>query len=134
MLQDLDSLSARIGQLVKLVQRLQSDRAALQARLSGLEQEHNALRDQLVREHAAQQQAAEHALNHAAELEALRQQARAGEAQLREEVARSRADYEAVRQSLQASQDDSARLRSAAAAAQHRIDAVLMRLPGATQE
>ncbi|NYT69042.1 hypothetical protein [Pusillimonas noertemannii] len=134
MLQDLDSLSARIGQLVQLVQRMQSDRVSLQARITSLEQERNALRDQISREQSAQQEAIEQARGHASQLEALRSQAEAAEAQLRAEAARHLADCETVRQSLQVSQEESGRLRTAALAAQQRIDAVLMRLPGAPQE
>jgi len=134
MLQDLDSLSARIGQLVQLVQRMQSDRSSLQARITSLEQERNAVREQLVREHSTQQEAAEQVRHHAAQMEVLRKQAELTEAGLREEAARCRSDYDTVRQSLQASQDETQRLRSAALAAQQRIDAVLIRLPGAPQE
>lgn len=134
MLQDLDSLSARIGQLVQLVQRMQSDRSSLQARITGLEQERNALRDQLVREQSVQQEAVEQARNHAAQVEALRKQAETAEEQLRTEASGYRSSYEAAQQSLLASQQESDRLRTAALAAQQRIDAVLMRLPGAPQE
>src|SRR5690606_21326444 len=104
MLQDLDSLSARIGQLVQLVQRLQSDRAALQARVTSLEQERSALRDQLLRQESAQKEAIEQVRDHAGQMDALRKQAEAAEARLRDEAARYRADYETARQGLQASQ------------------------------
>lgn len=134
MLQDLDSLSARIGQLVQFVQRMQSDRLSLQARITSLEQERNALRDQLVREQSAQQEAVEQARNHASQVEALRKQSDAAEEQLRAEASRYRSDCETAQQGLQASQQQSERLRTAALAAQQRIDAVLMRLPGAPQE
>lgn len=134
MLQDLDSLSARIGQLVQLVQRMQSEHAVLQGRVFSLEQERNALRDQLTREQSAQHEAVEQVRDHAAQLESLRKQAEAGEQLLRAEADRYRAQHDELRQSLQASQSESARLRSAATLAQQRIDAVLMRLPGAPQE
>lgn len=134
MLQDLDSLSARIGQLVQLVQRMQADRASLQSRITSLEQERNALRDQVAREEAAHEAMVEQARSQVAEVDTVRKQAELAAAGLREEAARYRADYEAARQGLQASQDESNRLRSAAIAAQQRIDAVLMRLPGAPQE
>ena len=74
------------------------------------------------------------AREHAAQVDQLRNQAESAEARLREEVARYRADHDAVQQSLKFSQDESERLRTAALAAQQRIDAVLMRLPGAPQE
>ena len=47
MLQDLDSLAARIGQMVQFARQLQTERTALQARLKNLEQERDALRKQL---------------------------------------------------------------------------------------
>ena len=134
MLQDLDSLSARVGQLVQLVQQVQSERASLQARITQLEHERNALRDQLAREQSAQHDALEQARLHAAQLDEIRAQAQQAEATLREEATRYRAEYEAARQGWQSSQDETTRLRTAALAAQQRIDAVLMRLPGAPQE
>ena len=42
MLQDLDSLAARIGQMVQFARQLQSERTALQARLKNLEDERTA--------------------------------------------------------------------------------------------
>src|SRR5690606_20104648 len=107
MLQDLDSLSARIGQLVQYVQRAQSERAALQGRITSLEQERNALRDQLAREQSAQQEAMQRAREHAAQIDELRSQAEAAEARLRDEVVRYQADYDTAQQSLRFSQDES---------------------------
>ena len=134
MLQDLDSLSARIGQLVQLVQQAQSERVALQARVTSLEQERNALRDQLSREQSAQQEAIEQVRDHATQVETLRQQSEAAQAQLRADAERYRTEAQSAQQGLLFSQEESNRLRTAALAAQQRIDAVLMRLPGAPQE
>src|SRR5690606_26309710 len=123
MLEDLDSLAARIGQMAQFTRQLQAERSALQARLGQLEQERNALRDQLARQQADQEAMAQQVRGHSAELEAARTQADA-----------LRADYHKVVSQLQTSQSQSNSLRTAARAAQERIDAVLMRLPGATQE
>lgn len=123
MLEDLDSLSTRIGQMAQFTRQLQTDRSALQARLSQLEQERNALRDQVARQQAEYDAMAQQVQGHAAKLHAAHAQQEA-----------LRADYQKVINELQNSQSQSNALRAAARSAQERIDAVLMRLPGATQE
>ncbi|TEA78169.1 hypothetical protein [Allopusillimonas ginsengisoli] len=134
MLQDLDSLAARIGQLVQFTQQLQGERAAMQARLKSLEQERDVLRDQLQLREAEIASVAEVSADHETQLEALRAEALAAQSQLQQDVVRYKADYETIRQQLQASQNDSSRLRGAADKARTQIDSILMRLPGAAQE
>ncbi|TAL89531.1 MAG: hypothetical protein EPN46_02170 [Candidimonas sp.] len=134
MLQDLDSLAARIGQMVQATRLLQADRDTLRARLKSLEQERNALRDQLARREADHQSIAGRLDQHRAEVESVRAQADAAQAELQVEASRYQVEYEAMRHDLQVSQADSQRLRAVAGIAKERIDAVLMRLPGATQE
>ena len=134
MLQDLDSLAARIGQMVQFTRQLQSERTALQARLKALEQERNALRDQLERREAEYQSMAERLERHQTEVDAVRAEAEVSQAELRVNAARYQAECEAARHSLQASREATTRLRSVAGAAKDRIDTILMRLPGAPQE
>jgi len=134
MLQDLDSLAARIGQLVQFTKQLQSERAAMQARLRSLEQERDALRDQLQRREADFASAEARTAEHHAELEAQRTESLAAQSQLQAEVNRYKADGEAVRRQLEASQNDASRLRAVADKARTQIDSILMRLPGAAQE
>ncbi len=134
MLQDLDSLAARIGQLVQFTQKLQGERSALQAQLKSLEQERDALRDQLRRRETEIASVAQVSADHQAQLAAQHAEAQAAQSQLQLDVTRYKTDYETVRQQLEASQHDSASLRGAADKARHQIDSILMRLPGATQE
>jgi len=134
MLQDLDSLSARLGQLVQWVGQLQEERASLLSRVRGLEQERDAVRDQLARAQAEHQTISQQAHEHTAAVETVRQQAEAAQAELRFEVSRYQADIQAAQQDLLASRSEADKLRAAALAAQQRIDAVLVRLPGAPQE
>src|SRR5690554_142251 len=75
MLEDLDSLAARIGQLAQFAKQLQSERTALQARIAGLEQERNALRDQLKRQEAEFGELAESSAGHKARVDILRAEA-----------------------------------------------------------
>ncbi|MCI2809137.1 hypothetical protein [Eoetvoesiella caeni] len=145
MLQDLDTLAARIGQLVQLVRQLQAERTAMQSQLVRMEQERNALRDLQARQQAEHAAATQRLAEHSSEvdtvraqadasLEALRAQAESAQLELRLEVSRYRADYEKAEQSLQTSATESARLRAVAVAAKERLDALLERLPGAPQE
>jgi len=134
MLEDLDSLAARIGQLVQLCRQLQSERAGLQARVNGLEQERNALRDQLKRQETEFSELAESSADQQARVDILRAEADSVRAALQGEVERCKAEYDTLRRQLAVSQADSARLKVAAGQAQLQIDSVLMRLPGATQE
>ncbi|MFC4202994.1 hypothetical protein [Candidimonas humi] len=134
MLQDLDSLAARIGQVVQSMRLLQAERDTLRARLKNLEQERNELRDELARRDADQRSATERLEQHQAEVDAIRTQSDAAQAELRVAAERYQAEYESVRHELQASRADASRLRAAAGTAKERIDAILMRLPGAAQE
>jgi len=134
MLQDLDTLAARIGQMVQLTRQLQAERASLQARLTSLEQERSALRDQLARQLNEHASVSQRLSEHDNEIGAVRAQAEAAQLELRLEASRYKADYDKVSQTLQASQSEADRLRAAASAAKDRIDAILERLPGAPQE
>lgn len=134
MLQDLDSLAARIGQMVQLTRQLQNERVALQERLRSAEQERSALRDQLERRETEYRSMAQRIDQHESELETVRASIASSEAQLRAQAVRDQADCEAAKQSLQAAQAEATRLRAAAGSAKDRIDMVLMRLPGATGE
>lgn len=134
MLEDLDSLAARIGQLVQFSKQLQSERSALQARINALEQERNALRDQLKRRETEFAELAESSADHQARVDILRSEADSIRISLQGEVERSKAEHETLRRQLAASQADSSRLKSAAGQAQLQIESILMRLPGAPQE
>jgi Multidrug resistance efflux pump len=134
MLEDLDSLAARIGQLVQFSKQLQSERVALQARVIGLEQERNALRDELKRREAEFNELAESKADHQARLDILRAEADNVRVTLQGEVERYKSEQESLRRELAASQADCARLRAATGQAQLQIDSILMRLPGAPQE
>src|SRR3546814_751874 len=85
MLQDLDSLAARIGQMVQFTRQLQSERAALLARLQNLEQERDALRDQVQRREAEYSSAAERVAAHEAQIHSYQAQAQAEQATLQVE-------------------------------------------------
>jgi chromosome segregation ATPase len=156
MLQDLDFLAARIGQLVELTKQLQAEHAALGARAEQAEQARNQLQKQLTRQEnefndvaaRAQWHEAEIAQIRAAaqtELDALRtqlqsqsaeqlQQAHAAQERLESELNQQRTAYKEILEQLEQSRTEANRLRQAAADARERIDALLERLPGAPQE
>ncbi len=134
MLEDLDSLAARLGQLVQHSKQLHAEKAELQARVLGLEQERNALRDELKRREAEYRELAESNADHQTRVDILRAEADSIRITLQGEVERCQAERDTLRRQLAASQADSARLRAVAGQAQQQIDSILMRLPGAPQE
>lgn len=134
MLQDLDSLAARVGQMVRLVRQLQADRETLQSRLKRTEQERDGLRGQVDQYKADHQAITARLDGHMAEVEAVRAQADKSQADLRDEVLRYRAEHDALKQALATAQGGAARLQAVAGSAKERIDTLLMRLPGAPQE
>jgi predicted nuclease with TOPRIM domain len=145
MLQDLDFLAARVGQLVQLTRQLQSQYAAQQAKLNELEQERDALRTELQRRDAEYSSAAERFAQHEAELQAVREEARAATAAakaefdllqsgMQVELSRFKLESEALKGRLSVTEADSSRLRVVATKAREQIDSILMRLPGAPQE
>lgn len=134
MLQDLDSLAARIGQLVQFTRQLQNERAAVQARLKSLEQERDAMRDQLQRREAEYSDLSASMGAHDAQLRTLQAEAQAAQSRQQTELAQYKAESEAYRQRLAASQADTSRLRGVADKAKEQIDSILVRLPGAPQE
>lgn len=134
MLEDLDSLAARIGQMVQFTRQLQTERTALQARVKNLEQERDSLRDQLHRHEAENAAISEVASRHQAELDSIRAQAEAAEATLQVEASRYRNECEALKHRLVGCQADTTHLRDVAGKAREQIDSILMRLPGAVQE
>ena len=134
MLEDLDSLAARIGQLVQYSKRLHAERASLQQRVNGLEQERTALREELKRREEEMQALASDTADQQARVDILRAEADGVRAAMQAEVDRCKAEVATLRQQLAASQACTARLQEAAGQAQSQIDSILMRLPGAPQE
>jgi chromosome segregation ATPase len=134
MLQDLDSLAARISQMVTLTRQLQDERSTMQARVRTLEQERDALRDQLERREADYSSVSDRIAAHETELQSVHAQARATQATLETDVDRYKAECETVKHRLAATQSDASHLRLVADKAKNQIDSILMRLPGAPRE
>ncbi|ALM86361.1 hypothetical protein [Bordetella sp. N] len=143
MLQDLDNLAARIGQLVQRTRQLHAERDALRARLHQAEQEARALRTRCDDADDKVQQLQDRLQNHDSEVGGRLAQAEAAEATLRAELERhvqqlhvlesqASARENEWQSRLAARETDMQRLRVAAVAARERIDAVLARLPGAS--
>lgn len=134
MLEDLDSLAARIEQAVAFTRELRAGHEALQAQLRQLGDERDALAETLRRREQ--------------DVEALRQQLAEGEQAiagmqhqgeaLRQQFALDLEQYKArcstLESQLAASRHSGARLREASLQAREQIDSILVRLPGAPQE
>jgi len=142
MLQDLDQLAARIGQLVQRTRQLHAERDALRVRLNQSESAQRTL-EQRCAEGQAEIQALQARLQeHDGAVANMLADARQAETELREQLAREAAERQQIESrstareaelqgSLSARDTDLQRLRVAAAAARERIDTVLARLPGA---
>src|SRR5690606_9867853 len=96
MLEDVDRLAARIGELVQFSKQLQSERAALQARIAGLEQERTALRDQIKRKEAEFTELSENTASHQARIDILRAETDSIRVALQAEVDRYKAECETL--------------------------------------
>jgi len=141
MLQDLDYLAARIGQLVQHTRQLQAERDALRLRLNQSEATHRAL-EQRCDERQAEIAVLNNKLQeHESAVDDILAEARQSELDLKAQIARAISEQQAfsavaatreaeLRQSLSTKEGDLQRLRVVADAARERIDTVLARLPG----
>lgn len=134
MLQDLDSLAARIGQMVALARELQSERTTLLARIKTLESDRDQLTQRLQRREADFNTMAGSLAEHESQLQVIQDQAQTAQSQLQLELDECRHRCSAAEQQLLDSQADAQRLRTVSEAARQQIDSILERLPGATQE
>jgi len=142
MLQDLDQLAARIGQLVQLTRQLQAERDGLRVSLSQSEAAQRAL-EQRCNERQAEILVLQTKLQeHDGAVDDLLSEARQSEIELRAQLAREISEHQTAESraqaretellnTLSAKDTDLQRLRVATDAARERIDAVLARLPGA---
>lgn len=145
MLQDLDQLAARIGQLVQRTRQLEAERDALRISLGQSEAAQRAS-EQRCNERQAEILALQTKLQeHDGAVEDLLSEARQSEIDLRAQLAREIAEHQTVESRAQAREaellsslttkdTDLQRLRVATDAARERIDSVLARLPGAPAE
>lgn len=134
MLQDLDSLAARIEQMVRLTRQLQSERTALQARVKSLEDERNNLNEQLHRREADFKAMAGNLAEHESTLKVVQESAKAAQAQLQLELDQCRQRCSVAEQDLLESRQVVQHLRTVSDTARQQIDSILVRLPGAPQE
>lgn len=134
MLQDLDSLTTRIEQMVTLTRQLQAEHTASQARLKALEGERDRLAEQLKHREDDVNTIRGELAEYETKRQAEQDQAQAMQSQLQLELAESRQRCAQTEQLLHSSQQDVSRLRTVSDAARRQIDSILVRLPGAPQE
>lgn len=134
MLQDLDSLAARIEQMVKLTRQLQDDRTALQARVKALETERTQLNTQLQEQKAEFSTMASKLSDYESHIQAAQAQADNAHKQLQLELDESRQRCSDTEQLLLQSQRTTKRLSIVSDEARRQIDSILVRLPGPPQE
>lgn len=131
MLQDLDSLTARIEQMVNHTRRLQSERASLLARVKSLEEERDRLTAQVQSREADFSSVAGELAQHEAKLQSMQNASAYEQNQLRLQLEEYRTKCAQTEQLLQASRQNENRLKVVSDAARRQIDNILVRLPGA---
>ncbi len=134
MLEDLDHLSQRLASLVAYAQQLANDRNALQMRLKRAESERDALQAQLDKE-GVQARALHSKVNaFESEIEGIRAQSSVKNAALQGSLDLFKQEQSTLQAELHSRAQEVAQLRAVTVQAKERIDAVLMRLPGAQPE
>ncbi|MFT0534308.1 hypothetical protein ACMHYJ_15975 [Castellaniella hirudinis] len=131
MLEDLDALSLRVQRAVQLAQGLQAERADLMAQIQQLQQRCQALQTQQAAERDEFARMSERLARHDLELQAAQKESAQARGTLEIQLHEQRAHAQSLQHSLQASQADCDRLRTAASGAQQQIELILERLPGA---
>ena len=134
MLQDLDSLAARIEQMVKHTRQLHTERAAMQTRLKTLETERGQLSEQLQQREAEFNGMARKLAEHESSVQVAQEQAIKAQAQLQLELDQYRQRCTATEAQLLQSQQTTKRLSIVSDQARQQIDSILVRLPGPPQE
>ena len=145
MLQDLDTLAARVRQLVLAARDFQSQRTSLQTQITRLEQERSTLRQQLDERDSLFSDATDQLAQHEASLQSCKEEyeamlaqaqseAQAASELLRRELQQCQSERDEALRQAQAARAQAEKLCTAADQAQTLVDTVLMRLPGAPQE
>lgn len=130
MLQDLDQITARIGQVVDRNRQLKAERDRLRVQLDEAERTSRKLREQCGQRDAALLALQEKMSEQDGEIVQKLAVSQASEGQLREQLSLQLASHEALTQALAAKAEDVERLKRVTVEARSRIDAVLSRLPG----
>jgi len=134
MLEDLDHLAARIGQLVAHSRELHAERESLLASLREADAQRRALRERCESAEAAWQAAQSRLTECTQTLTIEKNRAARAEAGLRASLEQQAAEYLALMTRHEACRAEFAQLRATTAQARERIDAVLTRLPGAQSD
>lgn len=132
MLQDLDQITARIGQVVDRSRLLKADRDRLRAQLDDAERTSRKLREQCAQRDASLLALQEKLSEQDGEVVQQLAVVQASEGQLREQLSLQVASHETLTQRLAAKEADVKHLKNVAGQARERIDAVLSRLPGSS--
>lgn len=130
MLEDLDSLAARIGQLVQSARQMQAERANVSARLKLLEQERDSLRAQLLDRETQYASMNERVQQHDHYVDQLRAEFQREYKALQEESGQMLHKLKELQRLFEQSQDQNRQLRAAAEKSRVCIDSLLERLPG----
>lgn len=134
MLEDLDSLASRLGQLVQSTRSLQDERAGLLARIKSLEEQCNALRTELSGRQTDYDAMSQRVAEHDQHVRQMQLQFEHDTQSLKEQAVRAQTQADHLAERLQATQESASMLRQAAQHAKARVDSILERLPGAAHQ
>lgn len=131
MLEDLDHLAARIGQLVQRSREFDAERESLRVRLQEADADRRALRERCDDAEAGLQAAQARLAEYDQTLAVEKSRAERVQAGLRASLEQQAAEYLALMSRHDACRAELQRLRAVTSRTRERIDAVLVRLPGA---
>ena len=132
MLEDLDILKQRLHKLVDSVQALSAEKQSLQARLAQSEERCRSLQGRIDEGNQKTQDLHTQVSQCQSELDGLRKQSASKHSELQGSLDLFKQEHSSMQTQLHQSEHEIKVLREASLQAKARIDAVLMRLPGAS--
>ncbi|MDY0271395.1 MAG: hypothetical protein RBR37_02635 [Advenella sp.] len=134
MLQDLDQVAARIGQVVQLSRSLMAERDSISARLLLAEKARDSFRDQFLSREDEFKNIVQRLDNHEQEVGEIRAKAQHENIQLKSELDSAQQDIARLQADLAKAQSELAAFREGALKARDRVEHVLANLPGGIVE
>ncbi|MFA5704253.1 MAG: hypothetical protein WC982_12140 [Advenella sp.] len=134
MLQDLDQVAARVGQVVQLSRSLMAERQSIAARLALAEKARDSFRDQFQAREDEFKSIIQRLDNHEQEVGEIRAKAQHENVQLKSELESAQQEITRLQADLAKAQSELAAFREGAMKARDRVEHVLANLPGAVTE
>ncbi len=134
MLQDLDQVAARVGQVVQLSRSLMAERESISTRLSLAEKARDSFRDQFQAREDEFKSIIQRLDNHEQEVGEIRAKAQHENVQLKSELDSAQQEIARLQADLAKAKSELAAFREGAKKARDRVEHVLANLPGGVIE